>query len=86
MQALWACLDDQMVELTLPFLGEERTRWQYPFGALHRAGTSLAMGSDWPVTHPRPAGRDPHGRHADGVRRGRVASAPSRSCPSSRST
>ncbi len=54
MQALWACLDDQMVELTLPFLGEERTRWQYPFGALHRAGASLAMGSDWPVSTPDP--------------------------------
>ena len=54
MQALWACLDDQMVELTLPFLGEERTRWQYPFGALHRAGARLVMGSDWPVSTPDP--------------------------------
>jgi len=54
MQALWACFDDQMVELTLPFLGEERSRWQYPFGALHRAGAALAMGSDWPVTSPDP--------------------------------
>ncbi|MGZ5403605.1 MAG: amidohydrolase, partial [Nocardioides sp.] len=54
MQALWACLDDQMVELTLPFLGEERGRWQYPFGALHRAGAALAMGSDWPVSTPDP--------------------------------
>ncbi len=54
LQALWACLDDQMVELTLPFLGEERSRWQYPFGALHRAGAALAMGSDWPVSSPDP--------------------------------
>ncbi len=53
-QALWACYDDQMVDLTLPFLGEERARWQYPFGALHRAGAPLAMGSDWPVTSPDP--------------------------------
>ena len=30
MQALWACLDDQMVDLTLPYLGEERGSWQYP--------------------------------------------------------
>ena len=36
MQPLWAYLDDQMVELTLPFLGEERAAWQYPFGALAR--------------------------------------------------
>jgi len=54
LQALWACLDDQMVELTLPFLGEERSRWQYPFGDLARAGASLACGSDWPVSTPDP--------------------------------
>jgi len=53
-QALWACLDDQMTELTLPFLGEERARRQYPFGDLHRAGARLAAGSDWPVTTPDP--------------------------------
>lgn len=53
-QALWACLDDQMVELNLPFLGEERSRWQYPFGDLARAGARLGCGSDWPVTSPDP--------------------------------
>jgi predicted amidohydrolase YtcJ len=53
-QALWACLEDQMTELTIPFLGEERATWQYPFGSLHRAGARLAMGSDWPVTSPDP--------------------------------
>ena len=54
MQMLWACLDDQMVELTLPFLGEERGRWQYPFGDLHRTGAPLSAGSDWPVSTPDP--------------------------------
>ena len=54
MQALWACHDDQMVDLTLPFLGEERSTWQYPFGALHRAGARLVAGSDWPVSTPDP--------------------------------
>ncbi len=53
-QALWACLDDQMTELTLPFLGEERATWQYPFGGLHRAGARLVAGSDWPVSTPNP--------------------------------
>jgi predicted amidohydrolase YtcJ len=53
-QMLWACLDDQMVDLTLPFLGEERGRWQYPFGDLHRAGALLVAGSDWPVSTPDP--------------------------------
>ena len=54
MQALWACLDDQMRELTLPFLGQERGTWQYPFGDLHRAGARLVAGSDWPVSTPDP--------------------------------
>ena len=54
MQALWACHDDQMIDLTLPFLGEERSTWQYPFGALHRAGARLVAGSDWPVSTPDP--------------------------------
>jgi predicted amidohydrolase YtcJ len=54
MQALWACLDDQMVDLTLPHLGEERSSWQYPFGALARSGARLVAGSDWPVSTPNP--------------------------------
>jgi predicted amidohydrolase YtcJ len=53
-QALWACEDEQMTKLTLPFLGPERTAWQYPFGDLHRAGARLVMGSDWPVSTPDP--------------------------------
>lgn len=54
MQALWAALEPQMVDLTLPFLGEPRSSWQYPFGDLMRAGTALAMGSDWSVSTPDP--------------------------------
>ncbi|QWF24021.1 amidohydrolase [Nocardioides sp. LMS-CY] len=54
LQMLWACYDDQMVELTLPFLGEERSRWQYPFGDLERHGARLVAGSDWPVSTPNP--------------------------------
>lgn len=54
LQMLWACHDDQMVDLTLPFLGPERGRWQYPFGDLARTGAHLAAGSDWPVTSPDP--------------------------------
>lgn len=54
MQMLWACLDDQMVDLTIPFLGEERSSWQYPFGDLHRSGALLVAGSDWPVSTPDP--------------------------------
>ena len=54
LQMLWACLDDQMAELTVPFLGQERSRWQYPFGDLARAGARLVAGSDWPVSTPDP--------------------------------
>ena len=54
MQMLWAVLDDQMVELTLPFLGAERSRWQYSFGDLYRTGAPLVAGSDWPVSTPDP--------------------------------
>lgn len=53
-QPLWACHEVQMDELTIPFLGAERTGWQYPFGSLLRSGARLAMGSDWGVSTPNP--------------------------------
>ncbi len=53
-QALWACADAAMTELTMPFLGEPRNSWQYPFGELVRTGAVLAMGSDWSVTTADP--------------------------------
>ena len=49
-QALWACNEPQMTELTLPFLGPRSAANQYPFASLHAAGVPLAMGSDWPVS------------------------------------
>ncbi|WP_166868505.1 amidohydrolase [Salinibacterium sp. ZJ70] len=54
MQSYWATLEPQMIELTLPFLGEQRSAWQYPFGDLQRAGAVLAAGSDWSVSTPDP--------------------------------
>ncbi|MEV4668638.1 amidohydrolase [Microbacterium sp. LWO12-1.2] len=54
MQMLWATLEPQMVDLTIPFLGERRTGWQYPFGDLLRSGAALAAGSDWSVSTPNP--------------------------------
>jgi predicted amidohydrolase YtcJ len=53
-QPLWAAHEGQMDELTIPFLGEPRWRWQYPFASLVRAGATLAMGSDWSVSSPDP--------------------------------
>ncbi len=53
-QPLWACHEVQMDELTIPFLGEPRSSWQYPFADLLRAGAHLAAGSDWPVSSANP--------------------------------
>ncbi len=53
-QALWAAHEPQMDELTIPFLGERRSGWQYPFRSLQDAGANLCAGSDWPVSSPDP--------------------------------
>jgi predicted amidohydrolase YtcJ len=51
-QPLWACRDEQMTDLTLPFLPPDRAVLQYPFAALRDAGARLAGGSDWTVSTP----------------------------------
>ena len=53
-QPLWAAHERQMDDLTIPFLGEPRWTWQYPFASLARHGAILAMGSDWSVSTPDP--------------------------------
>jgi predicted amidohydrolase YtcJ len=53
-QPLWATHEPQMDELTIPFLGERRAGWQYPFRSLLDAGAALCAGSDWPVSSPDP--------------------------------
>jgi predicted amidohydrolase YtcJ len=53
-QSLWAVHDSQMDDLTIPFLGERRTGYQYPFRALQAAGATMCAGSDWPVSSPNP--------------------------------
>jgi predicted amidohydrolase YtcJ len=53
-QSLWATHEPQMDELTIPYLGETRARWQYPFRALQASGAAMCAGSDWPVTSPNP--------------------------------
>lgn len=54
MQPLWAAYEPQMTELTIPFLGERRAAWQYPWADLLRHGAALAAGSDWSVSSPDP--------------------------------
>jgi predicted amidohydrolase YtcJ len=53
-QPLWASNEPQMTELTIPFLGPERSAWQYPFGSLAASGAQLCFGSDWPVSSANP--------------------------------
>ena len=53
-QPLWAVHEAQMDVLTIPFLGPERTGWQYPFASLLRSGARLAFGSDWTVSTANP--------------------------------
>jgi len=50
----WATADPQMEELTIPFVGAERSAWQYQIGSLVRQGTRIAFGSDWPVSSADP--------------------------------
>lgn len=52
LQAVWVCRDSAMISTSFPVLGAERAQGQLPFGALHRSGARLALGSDWPVSTP----------------------------------
>lgn len=53
-QPLWAHHDGYQDDLTIPFLGPDRSALQYPWRSLLDAGALLALGSDWPVSTPDP--------------------------------
>lgn len=53
-QPLWAFADAYINELTLPFLGKERTERMYPIGSVHASGAVIAFGSDWSVSSANP--------------------------------
>ncbi|MDX1518139.1 MAG: amidohydrolase family protein [Woeseiaceae bacterium] len=53
-QPLWAMADDYVVDLTIPFIGEERARWMYPIKSVIDAGGMVAFGSDWSVSTANP--------------------------------
>ena len=53
-QSLWAQHDAQMDDLTIPYLGQRRSGWQYPFRSLQDAGAQMCAGSDWPVSSANP--------------------------------
>ncbi|MDR2255976.1 MAG: amidohydrolase [Arthrobacter sp.] len=54
LQALWACHEEQLDVLTLPFLREGAEARHYPFGELRDRGARLVGGSDWPVSTADP--------------------------------
>ncbi len=53
-QPYWAAASRYVLELTVPFIGEARASYHYPFGSLERAGARLAFGSDWTVSTADP--------------------------------
>lgn len=53
-QALWAQADAYIVDMTLPVLGPERSRWLYPLRSVANTGAMIVGGSDWPVTSMNP--------------------------------
>jgi predicted amidohydrolase YtcJ len=53
-QPLWAYADSYITDLTAPFLGPERMRWNYPIASVARTGAALAAGSDWSVSSMNP--------------------------------
>lgn len=53
-QPLWAYADPYITELTVPFLGAQRSRWLYPIRSVLNAGGMIAFGSDWSVSSANP--------------------------------
>jgi predicted amidohydrolase YtcJ len=53
-QPLWAQADPYIVDMTLPVLGPERSRWLYPIRSVANSGAVIACGSDWSVSSMNP--------------------------------
>ena len=53
-QPLWAYADSYITDLTIPFIGPERTQSLYPIASVHRSGGMIAFGSDWSVSTANP--------------------------------
>lgn len=53
-QPLWAYPDEYVTELTIPFIGEQRSEWMYPIRAVQETGGTVAFGSDWSVSTANP--------------------------------
>ncbi len=53
-QPLWACADEYITELTIPFIGPERSSHMYAINSLEKSGATIAFGSDWSVSSANP--------------------------------
>jgi hypothetical protein len=53
-QPLWAYADEYITELTIPFIGPERSSHLYAINSLLNSGATVAFGSDWSVSSPNP--------------------------------
>ncbi len=53
-QPLWAYADSYITDLTIPFIGEERSNWLYTIRSVINAGGMVAFGSDWSVSTANP--------------------------------
>ena len=53
-QPLWAYPDQYIKELTLPVLGPNRSKWNYPIRNVELTGAVISAGSDWSVTSLNP--------------------------------
>ncbi len=53
-QPLWAFNDLYITDLTVPFIGPERSQYLYPINSVYRSGAVVAFGSDWSVSSANP--------------------------------
>jgi len=53
-QPYWMQADPYIVDMTLPVLGPERSRWLYPIRSVAQSGAVIACGSDWSVSSMNP--------------------------------
>ena len=52
LQPLWACYDEDMAQISIPRVGEERFHRMFPLADIRASGAVMAFGSDWPVSTP----------------------------------
>jgi predicted amidohydrolase YtcJ len=54
MQPLWARCEPSVTDVALPFIGEARGRWMYPWRSIVDSGAPYAVSSDWGVSTLNP--------------------------------